>query len=134
MTTITAELTRINEPGNEPGTSFDLIEFFADGQRLTDTVGAIEPISVPSSENEAPYVAAIEQAGWVITGRFQDGYAVEWGRPLDYRAQILAHPGDQELTVVDLRTLSPERLDALAVAAGAAGDTDLLRTLTLMRR
>lgn len=48
-----------------------------------------------------------------------------------YTAWIM---GDDDLVEVDVRTLSDERLEALRLEAFAAGDTELVQTITSLGR
>ena len=58
---------------HQPGGSLDYITVFGEDG------GEIESIAVESSEDERPYVDALAEAGWTVTGATQDRKHVHGG-------------------------------------------------------
>lgn len=71
--TYTAELTTVNE-NTDTGIWDTITVSDADGNE-------VESVRVRPSQDDAPYIAALREAGWVVTGSGHRGSADMLGNP-----------------------------------------------------
>jgi hypothetical protein len=69
-----ARLVRINDEQPEDGRWLDLMAVYVDGRK-------VDEVWCDSDEDDAPYIEALEKAGWTVIGEHRGDWFVEKAEP-----------------------------------------------------